>query len=208
MGCQPSEAAQVDVGVMARDIDVGVVDDDVLPPPQVRAAPDQLQRHRHQLVDPGPARIGLMTAVVLDVEPDPRRREPEKNSQEHALPPGLGNEDQEPIRHGEAGKEDGRLHVHLPAVTLPTAGGEKEGVDASPQLELEGGVICKFQALGGFHGRAPLQRPFQPLHEDSPALLTAEPPRANHEFLAACFAFVIATLPRARWVARDAVSTQ
>ncbi len=151
MGCQPSEAAEVDVGVMARDIDVGVMDDDVLPPPQVGAAPDQLQRHRHQLVDPGPIRIGLMAAVVLDVEADPRRREPEKNSQEHALPPGLDHEDQEPIQHGEAGKEHGGLHVHLPAVTLPTAGGEKERVDASPQLELEGAVIRKFHALGVFH---------------------------------------------------------
>ena len=52
---QPSEQAEVDVGVMAGDIDVCMMEYDVLPMPQVGAASNQLQRHCHELVDPGVA---------------------------------------------------------------------------------------------------------------------------------------------------------
>src|SRR6266852_5061547 len=76
MRCQPGENAEVNVGVMAGDIDVRVMEDNVLPAPEVGTPPNQIQRHRHELVDPGAARIGLMAAVVLNVEPDPGRGQP------------------------------------------------------------------------------------------------------------------------------------
>ena len=79
---QPAEQAEVDVGVMTGDIDVCVMEHDVLPAPQVGAASNQLQRHRHELVDPGEVRIGLMAAVVLNVEPDLGREQPEQHGQE------------------------------------------------------------------------------------------------------------------------------
>ena len=78
---QPAEQAEVDVGVMTGDIDVGVMEHDVLPAPQVGAASNQLQRHRHELVDPGEVRIGLVAAVVLNVEPDLGREQPEQHGQ-------------------------------------------------------------------------------------------------------------------------------
>src|SRR3989441_31343 len=53
MRSQPGEETEIDVGVMACDIDIGVMQDDVLPPPQVGAPADQFQRHRHEFVDPG-----------------------------------------------------------------------------------------------------------------------------------------------------------
>src|SRR5437868_12620505 len=63
---QPAENAEVDVGVMARDIDIGVVEHPVLPVPQIGTTPDAIERQRHQLVDPRSVRVGLMSAVVLD----------------------------------------------------------------------------------------------------------------------------------------------
>src|SRR6266508_1393586 len=130
---QPGEEAEVDVGVMAGDIDVCVMEDDVLPAPQVGAASNQLQRHRHELVAPGEVRIGLMAAVVLNVEPDLGREQPE---------------------------EDRRLHIHLPTVALPSAGRSEMLCDPPPKLELEGIVVtereasCRFCGSNGLAGRA------------------------------------------------------
>src|SRR5713101_1062862 len=64
--CQAGE----DAGVMPGDIDIRVMEDDVLPSPEVGTPPNQLQRDRHELVDPWVVRIGVMAAVVLDVEAD------------------------------------------------------------------------------------------------------------------------------------------
>ncbi len=55
LGAQPPENAQVDIGIVARDVDVGMVKDVMLPMPDIGAAADHVQRHRHQLVDPGAA---------------------------------------------------------------------------------------------------------------------------------------------------------
>jgi hypothetical protein len=72
-----------------------------------------------------------MDAVVLDVEPDPCRGQPEHEGKDEALPPGLRHEHQQCIRACEAEEEDCRLHVHLPAVALPPAAGPKILVDPS-----------------------------------------------------------------------------
>lgn len=48
---QPGEDAEVDVGIMARDIDIVVMEDGMLPVPEVRTATKHIQRRRHQLVD-------------------------------------------------------------------------------------------------------------------------------------------------------------
>ena len=89
---QPREAAEVDVGVMTGDIDIRVMQDDVLPPPHVGAAPNQLQGHGHQLVDPEVVGVRVMSAVVLHVESNPGGRQPEQDGQQQALRPGLGHE--------------------------------------------------------------------------------------------------------------------
>src|SRR4029077_12717382 len=57
MGRDPAEDTEVEVAVVACDIDIRVMDDVVLPVPQIRAAPDEVERHRHQLVDP--AMVGI-----------------------------------------------------------------------------------------------------------------------------------------------------
>jgi hypothetical protein len=143
---QSGEHAEVDVGVMAGDVDIGVMEDDVLPAPEVGAPPDHLQSPRHERVDPGGVRVGLMAAVVLNVEPDPGREQSEQDGQQQALPPGLGHEHQQEIRAREAGGEDRRLHVHLPTVALPPAGGSEIFVDPPPELELEGSIVTELEA--------------------------------------------------------------
>src|SRR5882724_4875869 len=109
MRSQPGEETEIDVGVMACDIDIGVMQDDVLPPPQVGAPADQFQRHRHEFVDPGMVGIGLMATVVLDIEANPGRREAEQHCQQETLPPSLVHEDQQRIHHREPAEEDGRF---------------------------------------------------------------------------------------------------
>src|SRR6185437_2025708 len=68
---QASERTEVNVAVVAVDIDPGVVKAPMLPLPDVRTAADHIQRHRHQPVDPAVLRIGLVPTIVHDVETDP-----------------------------------------------------------------------------------------------------------------------------------------
>ncbi len=145
MRSQPGEETEIDVGVMARDIDIRVMQDDVLPPPQVGAPADQLQRHRHEFVDPGMVGIGLMATVVLDIEANPGRREAEQHCQQETLPPRLVHEDQQRIHHREPAEEDGRFYVHRPAVAWPAAGGSEILLNPTPQLEVERVAVREFQ---------------------------------------------------------------
>src|SRR5439155_20467834 len=66
MGRDPAVDAEVEVAVVARDIDERVMNDDVLPAPEIRAAPDQVERHRHQLVDRGVVGVRGMSTGALN----------------------------------------------------------------------------------------------------------------------------------------------
>src|SRR5713226_7986786 len=99
-----------------------------------------------------------MAAVVLNVEPDLGREQPQQHGQKHALPPRLGLEYQQAIRAREAGEEDGRLHIHLPTVALPLAGGSKMLLDPPPELALEGIVVPELEASCRFCGSKGLAR--------------------------------------------------
>ena len=48
---QSTEAGEVDVGVVADDIDEGVMEDHVLPMPEIRAAADEIEAHGHEPID-------------------------------------------------------------------------------------------------------------------------------------------------------------
>src|SRR5438309_10734252 len=69
---RPSEPAEVDISVMARYVDVSVMVDDVLPVPVMGTPTYYIQGHRHHLIYPIVIRIGVMAAVVLNIEPDRR----------------------------------------------------------------------------------------------------------------------------------------
>src|SRR4029450_12677662 len=152
----PAQDADVEVAVVAGDIDIRVMDDDVLVVPQVRAAPDQVERHGRQLVDPGVVGVRLMAAVVLDVEADTGRRHPEQDAQRHTLPPRVGHEHEQEVRDRQTGEGDRRLQVHLPAVAAPPAGDLEILVDSSPKLDLEGAIRPEFESSSrGHQDRSP-----------------------------------------------------
>jgi hypothetical protein len=65
---------------------------------------------------------------------------------------------QQDIRARETGDEDRRLHIHLPTVALPLAGGSKMLFDPPPELALEGIVVLELEALCRFCGSKGLAR--------------------------------------------------
>src|SRR5260370_42684774 len=150
-----------------------------VPPPRGRAPADQLQRHRREFVDPGMIGIGLMATVVLDIEANPGRREAEQHGQQEALPPRLVHEDQQRIQHREPGEEDGRLQVHLPAVAWPAAGGSEILLDPTPQLELEGVVVRKFQLRPRLGDPSPWMTGPYPTHQAAPRYIAMKRSRSD-----------------------------
>ena len=142
---QAGEHAEVDVRVVAGDVDMGMMEDAVLPAPQVGAPAQELQRHRRERVDPSGPRIGLMAAIVLDVAPDPGREEAEEDGEQRRLPPRLCREHEQEIGAGEAGQEDRRLQVLLPAVARRPAGGPEVRVDPFPERQEEGRIAAEGQ---------------------------------------------------------------
>src|SRR5437660_10331412 len=89
---QASEAAQVDIIIVAYDVCVAMMDRIMLSGPDVGTGAQQIETQRHQLVDPAPLRVGPMSAVVLDVEADRRHRQTQRKDQRHGQPPGLYDE--------------------------------------------------------------------------------------------------------------------
>src|SRR5215813_3587085 len=77
---QPGEDAEVYVGIMARDIDMGVTEDGMLPVPEVRTAAKHIDHRRHQLVDPevtsGRLRLSPLRLLPSRGTPPGRRRSP------------------------------------------------------------------------------------------------------------------------------------
>src|SRR5207249_12074296 len=90
--------------------------------------------------------IRVVSTVVLNVESDTGRGEPEQDGQRHALPPSVGREHEQQVRNSQTGDEDRRLQVHLPAVASPPAGGPEELVDSPPKLELEGVIRSELES--------------------------------------------------------------
>src|SRR5262249_38875360 len=120
-----------------------VMKEPVLPAPHVCAPAQQLQRHRHERVDPSRSRIRLMAAIMLNVESDPGDEETEENGERDGLYPRTGDEHQEKIRAGEAGEEDRRLGVHLPTVAWRLAAGAEVAVDPFAKSTLEGRIATE-----------------------------------------------------------------
>src|SRR4030095_5610504 len=112
----PAGDAEVEGAVVAGDIDIRVMDDNVLPVPQVRAAPDQVERHRRQLVDRGDVGVRVVAAAVLNVEADTDRGQPEQDGQRHTLPPRVGHEHEQQVRDRQTGEGDSRLTIQLQQV--------------------------------------------------------------------------------------------
>ena len=65
---EPHHGAEFDVGILAGNVRVGVVEDRVLPVPQVRTGADEIERESGEAVHPWEVRVGPVAAVVLDAE--------------------------------------------------------------------------------------------------------------------------------------------
>jgi hypothetical protein len=65
---------------------------------------------------------------------------------------------QQDIRARETGDEDRRLHIHLPTVALPLAGGSKMLFDTPPERALEGMILTELEAPCRFCGSKGLAR--------------------------------------------------
>jgi hypothetical protein len=146
----PAQDAKVHVDVVARDVDVCVMGHAMGPVPDVGAGANHIQRHRHQLVDPRVVGIGLMTAVVLNVEADGGRGQAEQERKRHGLPPRLGHEHQQRVRSRKSGEQNRRLDVHLRAIALPQSRALEKRIDPSTQLDLKTVVLAEFQRRAGF----------------------------------------------------------
>ena len=92
---QAAEARKVDVGVVADDVDEGVMQDHVLPTPKVRAAADEVEARRHELVHERPIGVSAMTRVVHDIEADTNDCKSQRDCQWHGLPPRVRSEDEQ-----------------------------------------------------------------------------------------------------------------
>ena len=142
---EAAEEPDIDVVVLAFDVGVGVVDGVVLPVPQVGAAAHQVERQGHHLVDPRPLGVGLMSGVVLDVEPDGGDRQAEHERQGDDGPPTGRDEQEQQVGCGEPGKNARGLEVHLRAVAAGPAGFFEVGVDPAAQLAQEAVAGIEFK---------------------------------------------------------------
>lgn len=92
-------------------------------------------------------RIGLVPAIVHDVEANPRRRHPEHDTEWQSLPSAGGKEHQRHIGERERAENDGGFQIHPRAVALATPHTLELGVDPSPQFVMERVVAAEFKRL-------------------------------------------------------------
>lgn len=71
---EPPQPAQLDIGVIPGDVDVGVMEDDVLEVPVMGTPAYYIYSHRHHPVDPIVVGVRLMAPVVLNIETDRCRK--------------------------------------------------------------------------------------------------------------------------------------
>src|SRR5260370_16724379 len=68
MRCQPAEEPDIDVCVMASDVDIGMMDHPMFPVPHIGTGANQIQRHRHHPVDPDVVGLLQMPPVMSNIE--------------------------------------------------------------------------------------------------------------------------------------------
>lgn len=106
---KPAEEAELNIVVVAGDVGVSVMEDTMLPVPHVAAAPDDVDRPRHELVDPADVGIGPVPGVVLDVEPDAGGGQGQHNGERNGCHPTGRYEDQQDIAGYEGSQDERRL---------------------------------------------------------------------------------------------------
>ena len=141
---------------MPGDVGERVVDQVVGSLPDVGATAQQVECHRHQVVDPLAARVGSVAAVVLDVEADTGHGQSKRGRQEQGLPPGGCPGDQQHVGDDHPEGNGRGLDVHLRTVPSPPARAAEELVNALTKHDQERVAPGKLHldvvgdVLGGF----------------------------------------------------------
>ncbi len=128
---------QVDIRIESLDVHIGVMKHRMLPAPQVRAAADHVQRQCAQAIDPAPARIRAMSAIVFDIETDSGCRKTQQYGQRHCRPRAGSEKHQCRITCKKHRKNDRAFQIHRRIVTLAATGFGKPGVNAASQFVVE-----------------------------------------------------------------------
>ena len=115
---QSAEAREIDVGVIAHHVDERVMEHVVLPTPEIRAAADEVETHRHRAIDPTPLGECLVARVVHDVEADRDHRQGQNERERQRLPPRRRHEYQQRVDGGKSRENDCGLEVHLGTAAL------------------------------------------------------------------------------------------
>src|SRR5262245_11881480 len=87
-----------------------------------------------------------MAAVMLDIEANASRQQPEPDGQRQTVPPPVDHEDKQHVQRREARQEEGGFQVELPTIARPPACGSEILLDSPPELPLEGLIVSEFQA--------------------------------------------------------------
>src|SRR5579872_2672048 len=142
---ESAEVSDVDVVIMAIDVGVGVMNRVVFPVPEIRTAAHQVERERHDLIDPGVVGIRPVAAIMLDVESDRRHCKSEHDSErEDEIPTGAEKYEENIGR--EKPRQDGRgFEIHLRTVSLGATSVLEVSINPLSQLTQETIAAVEFQ---------------------------------------------------------------
>src|SRR5436189_217881 len=95
------------------------MENNMLPAPAIGASANHVQSHCRQCIDPAMVRIGLVPAVVLNVESYCRGEAAEENRQRNCLRPSSHFENQQHVCAHETRQNDCGLKIHWETIALP-----------------------------------------------------------------------------------------
>src|SRR5262249_1031046 len=104
---QPAKESDINVIIVARDIDKAMMNGIVFLGPNVRAAAQEIEAQGQQLVDPLSTKIRFVPRVVLNVEPHGRHGQAQRNRRGQSQPPRPYQEHQEEVGAREPGENQG-----------------------------------------------------------------------------------------------------
>ena len=132
---------EFDVRVLAGDVRVRVVEDRVLPVPEVRTGPDEIEREGREFVHPREVRVGFVAPVVLYAEGGGGHRSGEAYGQRHRQPEGRREEHEREITGDHPAEDKQRFGVDSPAAAFRFARGLEVLAHAALDFGLKSGAV-------------------------------------------------------------------
>ena len=113
VGGETGEEADFEVGIVFIDIGVRMVEVIVFPMPKMIATAEEFEACEHQAIDPLLLGVGVVAAVVHDIEADPGERKARRDGEKHNTPPRKRKREKEAIRSAKPEEEGQCLDVDL-----------------------------------------------------------------------------------------------